>query len=57
MKRISAALAAGDGEGASRAMRDQLTAAREALRATGGAARKRVRRAVPKRPRQTAARA
>jgi DNA-binding GntR family transcriptional regulator len=64
MTRISAALAAGDGEGASRAMRDQLTAARQALREAGGAARKGVRRAapkrvrlaVPKRARRTAAR-
>jgi DNA-binding GntR family transcriptional regulator len=57
MKRISAALAAGDGEGASGAMRDQLAAARQALREAGGGARKPPRRAAPKRPRPTAARA
>ena len=46
MKRISAALAAGDGEGAGRAMRDQLQAARQALRAANGPASKRSRRAA-----------
>jgi DNA-binding GntR family transcriptional regulator len=54
MKRISAALAAGEGEGASRAMRDQLTAARQALRKAGGAARDRTRRSAPKRTRRAA---
>ena len=57
MKRTSAALAAGDGERASRAMRDQLTAARQALREAGGAARDRPRRSAPKRTRRTTARA
>jgi DNA-binding GntR family transcriptional regulator len=46
MKRISAALAAGDGEGAARAMRSQLEAARQALLAAGGAARGRSPRAA-----------
>lgn len=49
MKRISAALAAGDGEGAARAMRDQLEAARAALLASGDAPRKRARRAAARR--------
>lgn len=49
MKRISAALAAGDGEGAARAMRDQLEAARKALLASGGAPRARSRRAAARR--------
>jgi DNA-binding FadR family transcriptional regulator len=49
MKRISTALAAGDGEGAARAMRDQLEAARQALLAAGGAPRARARRAAARR--------
>ena len=43
MKRICAALAAGDPEAAARAMRDQLEAARAALLASGGAPRRRAR--------------
>jgi DNA-binding GntR family transcriptional regulator len=46
MKRISAALASGDGEGAGRAMRDQLAAARQALQGANGAAGRPARRAT-----------
>jgi DNA-binding GntR family transcriptional regulator len=49
MKRISAALAAGDAGAAARAMRDQLEAARQALLASGAAPRKRARRAAARR--------
>jgi DNA-binding GntR family transcriptional regulator len=49
MMRISAALAAGNGEGAARAMRDQLEAARAALLASEGAPAKRTRRAAARR--------
>ncbi len=49
MKRISAALAAGDGEGAARALRDQLAAARAALLASAGAPATRARRAAARR--------
>jgi DNA-binding GntR family transcriptional regulator len=49
MMRISAALAAGNGEGAARAMRDQLEAARAALLASEGAPAKRARRAAARR--------
>ncbi|HSD42795.1 MAG TPA: GntR family transcriptional regulator [Burkholderiales bacterium] len=45
MKRISAALASGDGERAGRAMRDQLAAARQALQGAGNPAINRTRRA------------
>jgi DNA-binding GntR family transcriptional regulator len=46
MKRISAALAAGDAGAAGRAMRDQLEAARLSMLAAGAAPRKRAQRAA-----------
>jgi DNA-binding GntR family transcriptional regulator len=46
MKRISAALAAGDASAAARAMRDQLEAARQSMLASGAAPRRRARRAA-----------
>jgi DNA-binding GntR family transcriptional regulator len=49
MRRISAALAAGDADAAVRAMRSQLEAARQAMLAAGGAPRARGRRAAARR--------
>jgi DNA-binding GntR family transcriptional regulator len=46
MKRISAALAAGDAGAAAPAMRDQLEAARQSMFASGAAPRRRARRAA-----------